>query len=107
MEQEDFRQEFEREVEKAKQNSMLSPEYRRRKFVMYLIRTTIAGLLFYIFWEHKWVRWALIAYIPLNLMALFSIFGAPYFLNRKIEKTREYIDELEALEEDYDDWEEE
>ncbi|WP_299223060.1 hypothetical protein [uncultured Psychroserpens sp.] len=101
---EDLKQQFEDELEKAKQSSVLSANYRRRKFIMYLVRTMIAVVLIYIFWEQKWVKWALIVYIPLNLFVLFSIFGMPYFLNKKINSTRQKIEELDQLE---DDWEEE
>nr|WP_321234708.1 hypothetical protein [uncultured Psychroserpens sp.] len=101
---EDFKQQFEDELKTARENTVLSPEYRRKKLIMYVIRTIIAIVLFYIFWEHQWVKWLLYVYIPLNLIFLVSIFGMPYFLNKKINKTKEQIDELDDLSED---WEEE
>jgi len=94
---EEFKQQFEDELKKAQENTVLSPEYRRKKLIMYAIRTLIAIILFYVFWEYKWVKWLLYIYVPLNLIFLFSIFGMPYFLNKKMEKTRKQIDELDEL----------
>ena len=96
---EDFKQQFEEELRKAQENPVLSPEFRRKKLLMYLIRTVIAVILFYVFWEYEWVKWLLYAYIPLNLISLFSIFGVPYFLKRKIRNTQEKIDALDEFEE--------
>lgn len=88
---------FEKELEKIKPDTILSPEYRRKKTIMWAIRTIIAIILFVVFWEHKWVRWGLIAYIPLNLFGLLAIYGGNSFLNKKINRTRKKIDDAERL----------
>lgn len=100
---ENFKQQFEDELKKAKENTVLSPEYKRKKLIIYLVRTAISFVLFYMFWEHNWVRWFLILYIPLNLFSLVSIFGWTYFLNKKINQTRKKIDELDEFKEDHEE----
>ncbi|MFK7783346.1 hypothetical protein [Psychroserpens sp.] len=97
---EDLKEQFENEMEKVQQDNVLSPEYRRKKLIMYVIRTVIAIVLFYVFWEHQWAKWMLYVYIPLNLIFLVSIFVMPYFLKRKIKSTQQIIDELDQFEEE-------
>lgn len=93
---EEFKKQFDDELEKAQQNAVLSPEYRRKKLIMYVIRTVIAVILFYLFWEQQWVKWLLWIYIPLNLFFLMSIFIMPYFLKKKINKTRQIVEDLDS-----------
>ena len=77
---------FENEVGIMKDNPIFSYEYRKKKFILYLVRTLLTGSLYYLFWEYSWVRWTLLITIPLNLFSLLSIFGWNYFLKRKIKK---------------------
>lgn len=88
---------FEKELENIQSQTVLSPAYRRKKTIIWAIRTLIAIVLFIIFWKHTWVRWLLIAYIPLNLFSLFSIYGSKALMDKKIEKTRRKIEEAEQL----------
>ncbi|MEP0386695.1 hypothetical protein [Dokdonia sp.] len=97
-EQEDsLKDAFEKELESIQSETVLSPQYRRRKTIIWAIRTLIAIALFIIFWKHTWVRWALIAYIPLNVFSLFSIYGSKALLDKKINKTRRAIEEAEQI----------
>ena len=86
---------FDKEIKKINQENILSPTYRRKKTIIWGIRTIIAIILFVIFWEYSWVRWVLLAYIPLNIFSLISIHLGSKLLNKKINKTRMKIDELE------------
>ncbi|WP_299678774.1 hypothetical protein [uncultured Dokdonia sp.] len=90
-----LKDDFEKELEKLQSDTVLSPQYRKRKTIIWLIRTIIACILFVIFWKHTWVRWALIAYVPLNLFSLFSIYGSKAIMNRSIQKTRRKIEDAE------------
>ena len=90
-----LKDDFEKELKKFQSDTVLSPTYRKRKTITWMIRTIIAGILFVIFWKHTWVRLALVAYIPLNLFSLFSIYGSKAFMDRKINKTRRKIEEAE------------
>lgn len=94
-EEESLKDSFEQELEKIKSNTVLSEDYRRKKFVLWSVRTILAILLYAVFWKYTWVRWSLIAYIPLNLLGLFSIYGVRYLLNKKIAQTRERIEGME------------
>ncbi|MEP5341582.1 MAG: hypothetical protein ABJL44_03285 [Algibacter sp.] len=88
---------FEKEIEKIKVETILSPEYRRKKTIIWGIRTVISIILFMFFWKHNWVRWLLIAYIPLNFFNLISIYKGNAILNKKIAKTQSKIDEMEEI----------
>lgn len=96
-EQSSLKDDFEKELDKINAQTFLSPEYKRRKTVTWVIRTIIAIVLFIIFWKHTWVRWALVAYIPLNLFSILSIHYGQRFLNKKVDRTRKKIEEAEQL----------
>lgn len=97
MEENNLKDSFEKELEKIKMETILSPEYKRKKTIVWAVRTVIAICLFFFLWEHKWVRWALIAYIPLNFFSLISIYGGSALLNRKINRTHKKIEALDEL----------
>jgi hypothetical protein len=90
-----LREDFDDEIRKASSGSILIPEIRKKKIILWAIRTIIAGVLYYIFWEYSWVRVSLYFYAPFNLLGLISIFGWNYFLNKKIKNTYSKITELE------------
>jgi len=96
-EQENTKEIFDKELEKLKPNTVLSPEYRRKKAILWAIRTTLAVGLIILLWEYKWVRWSLVFYVPLNLFSLVSIFGWNIFLKKKIERTNKTIEEAEKM----------
>ena len=89
-----LKESFEKELEQLHQETVLSPNFRRKKTIFWCIRTVIALTLFIMLWEHKWVKWGLIIYIPLSLISLFSIYGSQKILNKKIERTRTNIEKL-------------
>ena len=86
---------FEEEIQQLEAQAILSPEYKRKKTLIWAVRTVLSIVLFVMFWEYQWVRWALIIYIPLNLISLFAIHGMSVILKRKIEKARNKLEELD------------
>ncbi|MBK7681876.1 MAG: hypothetical protein IPJ26_05065 [Bacteroidetes bacterium] len=88
---------FKRELDHAKISTTLDPAYRKKKLVLWAIRTTISVILYVIFWKHNWVKWSLLLTIPLSLFSLFTIIGSPYLLKIKIERTKKKIEETEKL----------
>jgi hypothetical protein len=88
---------FNRELDQATTSTILDPAYRKRKLVLWAIRTTISVILYVIFWKHNWVKWSLLFTIPLSLFSLFTIIGSSYLLKRKIEQTKKKIEETEKL----------
>ena len=90
-----LKESFENEIEKIRSDTVLSPEYRRKKVIIWAVRTFLAIVIYVAFWKHNWIRWTLIGYVPLNLLGLASIFGWNYFLNKRIDKTRQTIKETE------------
>lgn len=93
----DLKEQFEQELKKVEAKTILSPEYKKKKLLVYCIRTIIAVVIFYFLWDHEWIKWALWLYIPLNLFSLLSIFGWNYLLNKKLDKARAKISELDNL----------
>ncbi|MFN7675201.1 hypothetical protein [Flavobacterium sp.] len=88
---------FKRELAQATTSTILDPAYRKKKLVLWAIRTTISVILYVIFWKYNCVKWSLLLTIPLSLFSLFTIIGMPYLLKRKIERTTEKIEETEKL----------
>jgi len=86
-----------RELEKVGAEEILSSEYRRKKLIIYAIRTILSIILYYFLWEYKWVRLSLWAYVPLNLLGLGVIVLGPYFLKRKMAKVQSKIDNLDNV----------
>ncbi|MEM9022397.1 MAG: hypothetical protein AAGB22_01555 [Bacteroidota bacterium] len=105
MESEDtsLKEQFEQELEQVRQDTLLSPAYRRKKFMLWLIRNTFTVVLCWYFWEYTWVRWTLVVYVPLSLFSLLSIFGWNVLINRKIRKTERKIAEAEWASEEADE----
>jgi hypothetical protein len=93
-EESDLKHAFEQELEKIKAETILSPAYRKKKTIIWAVRTSIVATLFFIFREYKYVRWGLIAYIPLNLFSIITIYAGNIFLKKKIDKTRSKIEEV-------------
>lgn len=87
--------EFKKELEQLKGAEILTPEYKRKKMILYGIRTSIAAILYVVFWKHEWVRWTLLLYIPLNLFGLWMILYGTKKLKQKQEKV---LSDLEGLE---------
>jgi hypothetical protein len=88
---------FKKEIEAATTNTILDPAFRKKKIVLWTIRTTISVILYIIFWEYNWVKWSLLLTIPLSLFSLFTIIGSPYLLKRKIEQTNKKVSEADKL----------
>lgn len=92
-----FSDEFESALHDIQTENVLSQEYRRKKTIIWAIRTLVAIALYTVFWKHEWVRWSLMIYVPLNILGLLSIFGWNRLLNKKIGKTRQKIAEAEKI----------
>jgi hypothetical protein len=82
------------EMEELSKNPMLSKAYRNKKLLLYAIRTIIAIIIIYFLWDYSWVKWVLYIYIPLNLISLLSILGWNIFLNKRIKKSQQCIDDI-------------
>lgn len=85
------------ELESIAGDTVLSPTYRKRKLILWVIRATISAALYVIFWKHEWVRWTLLVTAPLSFISLLMILLGPYLLKRKIAKTRSKIEAVERL----------
>ena len=88
---------FKNELDTISNNTILDPSYRKKKLILWTIRTTITVMLYVIFWKHSWVKWTLLLTVPLNLFSLFTIVGSPYLLKRKIERTKEKVSEADKI----------
>lgn len=87
-----MKEHFEKELDEAAQGALLSKAERRKKLIIYVIRTSIAAILYYLLWKHYWVRMSLWLYLPLNLLGLLTITLMPMILQKKMERTRALID---------------
>ncbi|HOX83191.1 MAG TPA: hypothetical protein PLJ60_19735 [Chryseolinea sp.] len=82
---------FKNELETISKNTILDPGYRRKKLMLWFIRTSITVVLYLLFWKHSWVKWTLLLTIPLSIFSFFTIVGSPYLLKRKIEGTKQKL----------------
>jgi hypothetical protein len=82
-----------KELEAIGASHIMSPAYQRKKLIRWVIRNSISVVLYILFWKYEWVRWSLYVTVPLSLFSLFTILVMPYFLKKKLEKTRKKIDE--------------
>jgi hypothetical protein len=92
-----FSDSLKKELDAISNDTILHPAYRKKKLILWIIRTTISVILYIIFWKHEWVKWSLILTVPLSLFSLFTIVGSAYFLKRKIERTRKKIEEVDKI----------
>ncbi len=81
-------------MEELSSNPLLSKTFRNKKLLQYVIRTLIAVIIIYFLWDYSWVKWVLYIYIPLNLISLFSILGWNKFLNKRIKKSQQHIEDI-------------
>lgn len=88
---------FKRELEAVSTDKVLDPAYRKRKLGLWIVRATIAIVLYIIFWKYDWVKWTLLLTIPASLFSLFTIVVYPYLIEKKIEKVRRKIEEAERI----------
>lgn len=91
----DLHNQFEEEMKRMQEGTVLSPEFRRRKIISWVIRTAIAVFLYYMLWDYKWVRWTLLIYIPINLVSILSVIGWSFLLNKKMEVTRQMMEQAQ------------
>ena len=96
-----FSEQMKEELDSLKKEEILNPAYRKKKLLIYWIRTLIAVLLIVSFWNYSWVRWLTLLYIPLNLFSLGAILFPTIFLKKKLERAEQKLKELE------EEWEEE
>jgi hypothetical protein len=88
---------FKRELEQASTNTILDPEYKKKKLVLWAIRNVISVVLYVIFWNYSsWVQFSLYFTVPLSLLSLLAILAMPYILKRKIASAKLRIQETES-----------
>lgn len=80
------------EIEELSRQERLTPAYRKKKLIIWTVRTGLSVVLYVIFWKYEWVRWTLILYVPLALFNLIMLLGFNYILDKKINKIRSRID---------------
>lgn len=101
MDENKFPQQMKEELDSLKEHELLNPAYRKKKLLIYAVRTLISVLLIVSFWKYSWVRWLTLLYIPLNLFSLGAILFPTIFLKKKLERAEQKLRELE------EEWEDE
>ncbi|MFI5132461.1 MAG: hypothetical protein ACHQFX_20830 [Chitinophagales bacterium] len=87
-----WKEDIKEELENIAETDRITASYRKRKLIMWSVRTVLSILIYVIFWKHQWVRWTLFLYIPLSIFNLVMIFGFNYILDRKIKKIKSKLD---------------
>ena len=92
-----FRDSLNKELDDISNDIILDPGYRRKKLILWIIRTSLSIILYIILWKHNWVKWTLILAVPLSLFSLFTIIASSYFLKRKIKSIRQKIERADNI----------
>ena len=87
-----YKEEFKKAVDNVYAEYRLPKAYRRKKLVMWSVRTILTIIIYIIFWKYEWIRWTLILYIPLSLFNLFALLGWNILIRKKTEKIKRKID---------------
>ncbi len=95
MSEANWKESIESDVDKALQNKVFTPEFRRKRLIAYVIRTILTIVIYVVFWETEWVAWTLVVVVPMNLFSLIMIFAGPIMLRQKAEKIKETLNEVE------------
>ena len=81
-----------KEIDDLSEQQRLSSAYKKKKLVIWTVRTILSIVLYIIFWKYEWVRWTLILYVPLALFNLVMVLGFNYMLDKKLDKIRSRLD---------------
>jgi hypothetical protein len=88
--------EYYKRLEHIRSNSILSPVYRRKKILLWVLRTLIVSVIYILLWKYSWIRWTLWITVPICVLNIVSIFTWKYLLQQKINKNKIELAEMEA-----------
>ena len=89
-----YKEALKKDIDEVYNEFHLSRSYRRKKLVIWTVRTILTIVIYVIFWKYTWIRWTLILYIPLSLFNLFALLGWNLFLRKKTKKLKGKIDRI-------------
>ena len=89
---EDYKKSLREEIEEFSNQQRLTSAYRKKKLIIWTVRTVLSVVLYVIFWEYEWVRWTLVLYVPLSLFNIIMLLGFNFILDKKVNKLRSRID---------------
>ncbi len=90
-------------LERALDNPLLDPAYRRRKLFFWTFRQCVSIALAWWFWDLWWVRLLFGVVVVLAVFRLVMLLWGGPMLHRRAERVRERFFELEAMEAQLDD----
>lgn len=90
---EEYKNKLRQEIEDLSKEERLSPDYRKKKLIIWFVRTILSVILYIIFWEYEWVRWTLVLYVPLSLFNLVMLLQYNKMLDKKLDKIRSKINQ--------------
>ena len=89
---ENYKQDLTEEIDDLSTQHRLSSSYKKKKLIIWTVRTVLSVVLYIIFWKYEWVKWTLILYIPLSLFNLLMIFGFNLILDKKVKSLKSKLD---------------
>ena len=90
---EEYKNKLRQEIEDLSQKERLSADYRKKKLIIWFVRTILSVILYILFWKYEWVRWTLVLYIPLSLFNLVMLLQYNKMLDKKLDKIRSQINQ--------------
>lgn len=89
---ESYKEEFKREIDDFYSDNQMPKQYRRKKLVIWFVRTTLTAIIYIIFWKYEWIRWTLLLYVPLSLFNLLTPLGWNFLLRKKTNALKRKIE---------------
>jgi hypothetical protein len=90
-----FKDTLNKEVDEVTTEYLMPDTYRRKKLLIWVVRTALTVVLYIVFWTYEWIRWTLLLYVPLSLFNLSLLLGWNFILNWKVKRLRKKIEKID------------
>lgn len=90
---EEYKNNLNQEIDDFSKEYRMSSAYRKRKLIIWCVRTALSAILYIIFWKYEWVRWTLVLYIPLAIFNLVMILRFNQMLDKKVDILRSRVNQ--------------
>ena len=87
-----FKESLKKDLDDAVAPYRMSSSAQKKKLVLWCIRQTLSVLIYAVLWDYAWVRWTLLATIPLAAFSLVYTLTFNYWIERRIQRAKSRID---------------
>ncbi|WP_196888140.1 hypothetical protein [Aureivirga sp. CE67] len=87
-----YKEEIQQGFEDASLDEKFTPEFRKKKLIIWFVRGIISVIVYYFIWDYSWTKWLLMVHIPLAAINLFMILFLHKIMKNKLEKVKSRLD---------------